>query len=260
MSIIKKLITLFRGAAHEAGQKAVDANLVRILDQEMRDAGTQLQASKVELTKLMGQSTLAQGKLDAREKKIAELGGYVRGALAKGDNTLALDVANKLAPLEAEQATEVVAKQQLDRTIVTLKDTIKKTETRLNGMRTQIDQVKATEAVQKAQSAIAARTSGTNSQMASALDSLQRLQDSQKLRSAQFEAAEQLEYESGDGDLNKRLAAAGLITGDADGHAILARFAAQETRQLTHEPAALPSPSLTQEPAVVTVVSESAKQ
>lgn len=34
MSIFSKLITLLRGTAHETGQKAVDANALRILDQK----------------------------------------------------------------------------------------------------------------------------------------------------------------------------------------------------------------------------------
>ena len=46
MSIFSKLITLLRGTAHETGQKAVDANALRILDQEMRDAGAQLTRSR----------------------------------------------------------------------------------------------------------------------------------------------------------------------------------------------------------------------
>jgi phage shock protein A len=234
MSIIKKLFTLFRGTAYEAGQTVVDANAIKILDQEMRDAGTQLARSRDELTKLMAQSKLSQGKLDARAGKMAELGRYIEGALGKGDQALALEVAGKLAPLEVEQKTEATAKEALDRSIATLKDTIKKTEVRLNGMRTQIDQVKATEAVQRAQAAIAQRHAGTNSQMTSALDSLARIQSRQAEQAARIEAAEELESETGDGDLNKRLAAAGLLTESGDAHAVLARFT--QPKQLAHEP------------------------
>jgi phage shock protein A len=234
MSIIKKLFTLFRGTAHEAGQAVVDANAIKILDQEMRDASTQLAKSRDELTKLMAQSKLSAGKLETRAAKMAELGRYVEGALGKGDQALALEVAGKLAPLETEQKTELAAKEQLDKSIVTLKDTINKTEARLRGMRTQIDQVKATEAVQRAQAAIAHRHAGTNSQMTSALDSLARIQQQQAERGARIEAAAELESDAGDGDLNKRLAAAGLLEGESDAQAILARFS--KPKQLEHQP------------------------
>ena len=41
MSILTKIFTLLRGGANEAGQAVVDANALRILDQEIRDAGNE---------------------------------------------------------------------------------------------------------------------------------------------------------------------------------------------------------------------------
>lgn len=235
MSIFSKLLTLFRGTAHETGQKVVDANALRILDQEMRDAGTQLNRSREELTKLMAQSKLAQQKIDARAGKIAEYTRYIEGALSKGDEALAHDVAIKLAALENEDQGDQTAKAALDKSVATLKVTINKTEAQLRGMRQQIDTVKATDAVQRAQSAIAARHAGANSKMGSALESLERIKNRQAETSARIEAAEELESSSGDGDLNKRLAAAGLLTGESDASAVLARF--RKPAQLGHEAA-----------------------
>ena len=40
MSMLAKLSALFRGTAREAGQAVVDANALKILDQEIRDADT----------------------------------------------------------------------------------------------------------------------------------------------------------------------------------------------------------------------------
>ncbi|HYG06199.1 MAG TPA: PspA/IM30 family protein [Stenotrophomonas sp.] len=238
MSILSKLLTLFRGTAHEAGQKAVDANALRILDQEMRDAGAQLNRSREELTKLMAQSKLAQQKIDARAAKMAEYTRYIEGALAKGDESLAHEVASKLAVLEGEDRTEQTAKGALDRSVTTLKATIQKTEAQLRGMRQQIDTVKATDAVQRAQAAIAARHSGTTSKMGSALESLDRIKSRQSETAARLEAAEELESSSGDGDLNRRLAAAGLLEGEADAASVLARF--RKPAQLGHEAGAPP--------------------
>lgn len=243
MSILSKLLTLFRGVATEAGQKAVDANALKILDQEVRDAGAELTRSREELTKLMAQARLAQQKIDARGEKMAEYGRYIEGALAKGDEGLARDVAVKLAPLETEQKADLAAKEQLEKSVATLKATIQKAESQLRGMRQQIDTVKATEAVQKAQATIAARHAGANSQMRSALDSLDRIKAQQAERAARLEAAEELETSTGDGDLNKRLAAAGLLSGEADADAVLARFRKPALAQDKTDALALPSPS-----------------
>ncbi|HEY0332704.1 MAG TPA: PspA/IM30 family protein [Stenotrophomonas sp.] len=238
MSIFSKLLTLFRGAAHETGQKAVDANALRILDQEMRDAGTQLARSREELTKLMAQAKLAQQKIDARQGKTAEYTRYIEGALAKGDEALAHDVAAKLAALEAEDKGEQASKAALERSITTLKSTIQKTEAQLRGMRQQIDTVKATDAVQRAQAAIAARHTGTQTKMGSALESLERIKGRQAETAARIEAAEELETSTGDGDLNRRLAAAGLLEGESDAAAVLARF--RKPAQLGHDAGAPP--------------------
>lgn len=229
MSLFQKLITLFRGTATDAAQKTVDANALRILDQEVRDAGNELSRSRDELTKLMAQGKLLQRKIEARADKRREYEGYIQGALAKGDEQLAREVASRLAPLEAEDRTDLQAKAQLDQSVVTLKSTIAKAESQLRAMRQQIDTVKATEAVHRAQSTISARHAGANTKMRTALDSLDRIQSRQLETSARLEAATELESETGDGDLNQRLAQAGLLTADPDADAILARFKQPQT-------------------------------
>ena len=72
MSLLQKILTLFRGTAHEAGQAVVDANALKILDQEIRDAGNELVRSKEELTKVMAQRQLLAGKSQDRVGKKGE--------------------------------------------------------------------------------------------------------------------------------------------------------------------------------------------
>ncbi len=234
MSILSKIFTLFRGAAHEAGESVVDANALRILDQEVRDASTQLVRSREELTKLMAQGKLAQQKIQARNQKRSEYERYIGGALAKGDEGLAREIAEKLAVLEGEDKADTESLAHLDASIATLKGTIHKAEGQLKAMKQQIDTVKATEAVQRAQSTIAARHAGANSKMGSALESLERIKARQLEQGARYEAAAELEHSSGDDDLNKRLASAGLLTGSSDADSVLARFK-QQPLQVGHD-------------------------
>lgn len=231
--IISKLFALVRGKSHEAGQAVVDTNAITILDQEIRDTSTALNRSREELTKLMAQSKIQGNKIADRQAKIEQYNGYVQGALSKGDESLAREVAEKLAPLEAEQAAEISAKSALDRSVATLKSTITKTEGQLRGLRTQVDTVKATASVQKAQLAIANRAAGANSGMVNALDSLKRIQDRQAETSARIEAGEELESSKDEGDLNKKLAAAGLLEDNSSADAILSRF--KKPAQLGHD-------------------------
>lgn len=233
MGILTKLFTLLRGTSHEAGQAVVDKNAITILDQEIRDTSTQLNQSRQELAKLMAQSKLADQKIEARQQKIAEYTRYIEGALSKNDEALAREVAGKLAPLETEQQGDMAAKAHLDRSIATLKTTITKAESQVKALRTQVDTVKATASVQKAQMAIASRTAGATSGMGNALESLERIKQRQLETTARLEAAEELDLSTGDTDLNRKLAAAGLLEDSSSADAVLARF--RKPAQLSHE-------------------------
>ena len=235
MSLLQKILTLFRGTAHEAGQAVVDANAMKILDQEIRDAGNELLRSKEELTKVMAQRQLLAGKSQDRAGKKAEYETYIAGALRKGDEALAREVAERLATIETDLTSDGQTLAQYDGSIRSLKTAITETERKLGRVKQQIDTVKATEAVQRAQGAVAARHSGANGKVGTALDSLERIQARQAERGARMTAAQQLENESGDGDLNARLANAGLLGGSTSVDNILERFRDKPAQQLGHE-------------------------
>lgn len=230
MSLLTKLLTLLRGVSHETGQKIVDANAITILEQEIRDTGTELQRARDDLAKLMAQAKLAQQKMDDRTGKMAEYAHYIEGSLDKGDEALAREIAAKLAPLEAEQKVDEGNLRRLQQSIATLKATIGKTEIQLKGLRSQVDTVKATASVQRAQMAIASRTAGSNSRMGSALDSLERIKQRQAEAAARIEASEELDPSAGDAELERKLAAAGLVSGGTGAEMILARFKQERTQ------------------------------
>ena len=235
MSLLQKILTLFRGTAHEAGQAVVDANAMKILDQEIRDAGNELLRSKEELTKVMAQRQLLAGKSQDRAGKKAEYETYIAGALRKGDEALAREVAERLATIETDLTSDQQTLAQYDGSIRALKTAITETERKLSRVKQQIDTVKATEAVQRAQGAVAARHSGANGKVGTALDSLERIQARQAERGARMQAAAQLESDSNDGDLNARLANAGLLGGSTSVDNILERFRDKPAQQLQHD-------------------------
>jgi len=240
MSLFSKILTLFRGTANEAGQAVVDKNAIRILDQELRDSTAELSRSKEELTKVMAQRQLAANRGTALLSKRKEYEGYVQGALAKGDEALAREVAVKLSDVERDLQGEAANVQGLDTSITSLKTAIRNTETQLTRLKQQINTVKATEAVQRAQSAVAARHSGANSKIGTALDSLERIKQRQEEQSARMEAAQQLEHETGDGDLQARLANAGLVNDPSNVDGILERLRGPQTAVIIDASAATP--------------------
>lgn len=240
MSILEKILTLFRGAATEAGQAVVDRNATRILDQEIRDAQGDSLRAKEDLTRMMAQQKLASDKLDAKRAKKAEYESHIGRLLGQGDQALARDVAAKVAQLEGEIAAEEKTLTTTKAAVDKLHGSIKTADRRIDSLQQQVDQVKANESVLRAQSAISARHSGQNAKLRTALDSLERVKTQQAERAAQIEAADALALSDGDGDLEARLAAAGVTPGQVSADAVLARY--QKTEVVQHPREQLEAP------------------
>jgi phage shock protein A len=224
MSVWKKLMTAVRGGVNEAAEAVVDSQALRILDQEIRDAKAELRQSDSALTQIMAKRKLAQQKVDSLRQSIAEYEAHAVAANDKGDRQLALDCAQKVVDLRTQMDAEQQFVDQFTRSEQDLQRNISQAKSNLRRMEQQVDIVKATESVQKAQTAVSSRHLGANGKMKTAAESLSRIQDRQKERQAQFEAAAELaEAESGDG-LEQRLRAAGISASAASADDELARI------------------------------------
>ena len=106
MNIWAKMMTALRGGVNEAGEAIVDAQALRILDQEVRDASQALQDSKNSLAEIMARQKVAEEKVAGLKKQIEEHEGYAIKALEKGDEGLAREVAEKIADFENQSAQE----------------------------------------------------------------------------------------------------------------------------------------------------------
>lgn len=238
MSIWIKIATAIRGGVNEAGEAVVDHQALRILDQEIRDADGELIKSKQALTGIIAKRKLAERKVDELKSKVTEYEGYAMQALDKGDTGLATEIAERIAAAENELVGEEALAGDYARNDDQLRKAVALAEGNLKRLKQQVDTVKATESVQRAQAAVAARHTGANPSMNSALQSLERLKTKQSERAAQFEAAAELSTEIGGDDLESRLKLAGIKSGGRSSENVLARL--QSTRQTTPQIAAKP--------------------
>lgn len=210
---LKKLWTALRGAANEGVEAVADTQAIRILDQEMREAKKELQACDESLTRIMAKRKLAQGKVDSLNADIETYTNHAIAASEKGDDALALECADKVGELEVTLETEQSILESFLSSEKTLKANISKAKTNVRRMEQQIEQVKATESVQKAQVAVSTRHMGANSKVKTALSSLDRIKEKQQQRSAELEVAEELANEENGSDLDAKLKAAGIKPG-----------------------------------------------
>ncbi len=219
-----KLVTALRGGLNEAGEAAIDSQALRILDQEVRDATEELRQSKDGLASIIARQKLAEEKADQLKANIDEYEGYAGQALKKGDDTLAMEVAQKVADLENQFATESEAGKSFASNANDLRTAIKNAEQNIRRLKQQVDTVKATENVLRAQSAVAERHSGTNSKLRTAMDSLDRIKEKQDLKQAKINAASEISQDGTEDSLDEKLKAAGIAPNGSSAEKVLERL------------------------------------
>ena len=214
MSVWQKLITAVKGGANEAAQNVVDGQAIRILEQEIREAKEELRKSDHARTQILAKCKLAQQKVDSINSSIAQYEEHARKAIDT-DRQLALDCAQKVSELKSELDSEQTYLDQFKKSETQLAGNISQAKSNLRRLEQQVDMVKATESVQKAQVAVSSRHMGANSKMKTATESLSRIQEKQNLRNAELEAAEELASSESNDDLESRLAQAGIKGGQS---------------------------------------------
>ncbi|MGI1677134.1 MAG: PspA/IM30 family protein [Cellvibrionaceae bacterium] len=224
MNVWAKMITALKGGVNEAGEAIVDTQALRILDQEVRDAGEELKQSKDGLATIMARQKLSEEKVKKIESAIQEHEGYAVKALEADNEALALEVATKIADLENQLDDEKKLRDGFTENVNKLRETIRQTELTIKRLKQQVDTVKATENVQRAQAAVAERHSGTNSKLRTAMDSLERLKEKQTLKDAQMKVANELSEENVDSSLKNKLEEAGITSSTHKASDVLERI------------------------------------
>ena len=222
MNIWSKMITALRGGVNEAGEAVIDAQALRILDQEIRDASEELNKSRDGLASIIAQQKLAEEKANTLKADIKKNEGFILAALEKKDDELAEEVAVRVANFENQLESEVDAAKRFKAQADTLRSSINTAELQIKQLKQQTETVKATEAVQRAQKVVAQRHNGSNSKLRTALDSLDRIKENQKLTDAKMSAANEMSQDSSGTSLDQKLEKAG-ITGATKAQDILDR-------------------------------------
>lgn len=224
MKLWMKMITALRGGANELGEAVVDTQALRILDQEIRDASDELKKSKDSLAEIIARQKLAQEKANNNKSEVEKYEGYAIQALEKNDEGLALEVAEKIAVLETQLQQNQQSASDFGSSADSLRSAINQSEHNLKHLKQQIDTVKATESVQKAQAAVAQRHSGSNSKMRTAMDSLERIKEQQALKSAKLSADQEISAADTGDSLQAKLEEAGIVSNNSTASDILEKL------------------------------------
>lgn len=206
MGILKSLFTLGKSFISQAEESIEENQGVRMLEQHIRDAKAELDKAGKSRVDLLARVKLSNDKLkDLRERKAT------LEALSKNVNpSLINEVAEEIARLE----NLITAEEQVLSNLEVSRDGVEKAVTataqRIAQFEQQMEVVKATEAMQRAQQAVTTSTVGASSSVSTAAESLKRLQARQAERQARLDAAAQLEKVADGRDLDEKLAEAGI--------------------------------------------------
>lgn len=231
MNILSKLLTALRGAVTEAGEEAIDTHAIKILEQEMREASDQLDIARNSLTEVIAEQMGVQRQVRDLQQSIEEHEGYANQALAKGDENLALEIADKMAALINEKEAIEAVESSYSANVEALKEAISDTERKIKAMDRELAVVKTTESVQKANEAVALKFSGTNTSLRSATESLQRVKEKQQKKADQMQAALTLQKQEEGVNLQQKLQDAGIVSAETSGVSVLERLKAKRLEQ-----------------------------
>lgn len=135
----------------------IELKALSILDEQVRAVADELNDAKTALSDKTQAFEQAQTKLTDIVSQINTHESYALKALKQKDEALALAVAEKIASLEASHADIVESTQEYEKACEQLSNSLHQNEVNLFMLKQQIDTVKATESVHKAQIAMSAR-------------------------------------------------------------------------------------------------------
>lgn len=221
----QRLVAAVRGGVNELGEAIADSQALRILDQEIRDHASELHRVRATLAETLARGKVASERLEAANAKLAEYEGYALKALKAGEDALAREVAAKIALLEIERDGEAARVKEFAEGVAQLRATAARFEATIQRLKQQVDTVRATESVQRAQAAVASRRRESDDRVRTALDSLERIRRRQGERGARIDADAALDGE--EDALEARLRRAGIIAEEDRTDSVLSRLKRQ---------------------------------
>jgi len=226
MGILKNLFTLGKSLLNQADEAIEEAQGVRMLEQHIRDAKAELDKAGKSRVDLLARVKLSNDKLsELRERKQHLESRAIEGMSKNIDAALLNEVAEEIARLENTITCEEQVLGSLESSRNNVEKAVAITSQRINQFEQQLEVVKATDAMQRAQQAVTTSTIGATSNVTTAAESLKRLQTRQAERQARLDAATQLEKVADGRELEEKLAQAGVgTTGVSSAQAVLERL------------------------------------
>ena len=229
MSVLKDIFTALKGSANEVGEAVVDANAIRILEQEIREADEAIGKAKQSLTRMKGTEIKLKRDVATLEADIGDYEQKAMAALNAGEEGLATEVAERIAELETERNEKASEQAGLDAEINKIHSMIKARERTIQKNKRELDKVRTVKELQRATETVSSNFAATGSSEHRVSKALERVKAKQQGWQDRMEAGEWMaDAESGD-DLDAKLKEKGLGSSDSPAaNDVLARLKAKQ--------------------------------
>jgi len=224
MNIWSKMIAALQGELTETQESPADRQALLILNQEVSRVAVELQRSRDALAELMANQQQAETEVQQCRTTIAELEGYATKALAQNNESLAMDVAEQIVEMESQKEHKTEIFNSYQSSVKGLQQMIIQADLNLKRLKRQLDILKATESVQRAQAAIAARHSSGKPRIHTAQESLERLKQRQANKAAHFQVTQDIDGSVRKEALLEKLEQAGIKTSSSKANDVLTRL------------------------------------
>ena len=204
--------TLFRGAAADIEEKVFDANAIRLLEQQIREAAASLEHARRELACAIAHQTSEKRAVEALSARISELEASGIDALRDGAEALAGEVATVIAANEDERCERQEAVRRYDADIVRLRQLADEGRRRLSDLRRGHELARAQEALNRAGASGRRAIAAGSGAIREAEQTLARIREKQAGTRDVDAALDRLEREASGEYLDERLAKAGYGT------------------------------------------------
>ena len=227
MGVLRDMITALRGGASEVGEAIIDANAIRILEQEIRDADSAIVKAKQSLTQLKSSEIKLKREIASLDADVADYEKKAVAALEAGEEALATEVAGRIAELESERSEKAAEQKALDAEVHKIHAMIKARERTIQKNKRELDKVRTVRELQRATETVSKNFAATGSSSHRVSQALERVKTKQQGWQDRMQAGEWMEErESGD-DIDAKLRAKGIGEGAGGASDVLARLKAR---------------------------------
>lgn len=208
--MLKTFTTLLRGAVAEAEEAVFDANAIRMLEQQLRDAAASLEVSRRELACAIAHEASEERAIAALQQRAGELEESARKALAAAREDMAQEAAVVIAAIEDETAERRTALERFSAEVRRLKLVSEDGRKRLADLRRGLELARAQDALRRAGANGRRALAAGSGALREAESTLARIRE-QSLKDQDVAAAlDEMERRACGQDLADRLSSAGF--------------------------------------------------